>query len=323
MDIYLGNLNSPKTGKGFFLQRLANEFSISNSLKVIFDPMKKHDISLHITKIKQKTNARKNIIRFDGCLINISVNYKRANKSFKRSFNDADGIIYQTEFCKAACDKFIMPAKCKNNIIFNGADISFCDSVEPAEKRNKNIFITASRWRPQKRLKDIVETFLLSDIDDSILYVAGNLRKSGVDVKWKNKYLNGSKRVNYLGVLDQRTLFSYLKISNAFIHLSWIDWCPNSVVEAISSGVPVICNNVGGTQELVRPSNGIVCNIDKNYNMKPCKLYSPPIFNKNIVIDAMNRVCNENITINKDHIDIKNVARRYYNFFKEVLEDGS
>ncbi len=312
------NIDLPGTGKGFFIQRLAKELSKYSDVEVIRDPERSHDISLHISKIKIATAGKKNIVRIDGCIMDITKNYKKANKAFRKAFQRADGVIYQTNFCKKACNKFIGSPACDTDVIFNGADVHRTDNVSPANKENSNVFITASRWRPQKRLKDIVETFLLADKKDSILYVAGDLSKSGTSIKWRKKYLNISKRVKYLGVLSQEQLLSYLKISDAFIHLSWIDWCPNSVVEAISASIPVICNNVGGTQELVRPSGGIVCDIDKPYNFKPCNLYSPPDFDRDIIISAMDKACSDDIVIDSSHVDIQEIARKYKNFFEKI-----
>lgn len=320
MKIFMGkNIDSPGTGKGFFIQRLAKELSKCSDVEVIRDPERPHDISLHISKIKIATRAKKNVVRIDGCIMDITKNYKKANKAFKKAFNSADGIIYQTEFCKKACDKFIGRPVCDTDVIFNGADVHCTDNISPAKKEYSNVFLTASRWRPQKRLKDIVETFLLADKKDSILYVAGDLSKSGTSLKWRDRYLNNSKKVTYLGVLSQKQLLSYLKISDAFIHLSWIDWCPNAVVEAIAVGIPVICNNVGGTQELVRPAGGIVCDIDKPYDLKPCNLYSPPAFNRDIVISAMNKACNDDIVISNSHVDIREIAKKYKNFFEKII----
>lgn len=321
MKIFMGkNIDSPGTGKGFFIQRLAKELSKYPNVEIIRDPGRSHDIALHISKIKIPTASKKNIIRIDGCIMDITKNYKKANKAFKKAFKQADGVIYQTNFCKEACNRFIGKPVCDTDVIFNGADIHCADNISPANKENSNVFITASRWRPQKRLKDIVETFLLADMNDSILYVAGDLSKSGTTSKWRNKHLDISGRVKYLGVLSQERLLSYLKISDAFIHLSWIDWCPNAVVEAISVGVPVICNNVGGTQELVRPSGGIVCDIDKPYNLKPCDLYSPPAFNRDIVISAMDKACYDDIIIDNSHVDIREIAKKYKKFFEKIIQ---
>lgn len=314
------NIDSPGTGKGFFIKRLAKELSKYSDVEVVRDPEVSHDIALHISKIKIATASKKNIIRIDGCIMDITKNYKKANKAFRKAFKRADGVIYQTNFCKKVCNKFVGKPGCETEVIFNGAEIHRIDNAIPANKENSNVFITASRWRPQKRLKDIVETFLLADKNDSILYVAGDLSKSGTSIKWRNKYLDIAKRVKYLGVLSQEQLLSYLKISDVFIHLSWIDWCPNSVVEAVSVGIPVICNNVGGTQELVRPSGGIVCDIDKPYDFKPCNLYSPPAFNRDIVVSSMNKACNDDIIISNEHVDIRKIAKRYKSFFEKIMK---
>ena len=46
-------------------------------------------------------------------------------------------------------------------------------------------------------------------------------------------------------------LSRYIKGCIGTVHLAWIDWCPNSVVESIMAGKQVIHTNSGGTQEIV------------------------------------------------------------------------
>ena len=47
-----------------------------------------------------------------------------------------------------------------------------------------------------------------------------------------------------------------------------LDPCPNSVVEAIACGLPVVCSNTGGTPEIIKATNGgIIVNSDKNYSL--------------------------------------------------------
>ena len=49
-----------------------------------------------------------------------------------------------------------------------------------------------------------------------------------------------------------------LNRNNVYIHTKIGDWCPNSVLEAMSCGLPVICPSWGGTKELVGDA-GAIC----------------------------------------------------------------
>ena len=205
-------------------------------------------------------------------------------------------------------------------VIFNGTDGSYYDSVVPADVGCDRVFLAVSKWRPHKRLVDTIESFLLADIEGSVLCVVGDVSRAGISMeKLKKRYFSRSD-VRYFGVLNQRELASLIKCCVASIHLCWVDCCPNSVVEVIAAQKPVITNNVGGTCELVERSGGIVCDIDSPYDLRPVKLYSPPKIDRRIVADAMVSVIDNPSDIVCEHVDIKNVALQYLQFFKRVLK---
>ena len=315
MKVYLQTKHIRNTGKGFFFERLAMALKKEN-IEIITNPSVQHDISLQIVCLR-KTNTKHYVLRFDGVWHNTSMNYAAKNILLRQSLNKADGIVYQSKFSKKMCDKYLSKFEKKWSIIFNGArtNVPFVS----IEKKYKYAFLAASRWRPHKRLRDILESFLLADVEDSILYVAGDVTNSGISKQELGRYFNTPK-IKYLGIIDQKILLSYHKISDGFLHLSWIDWCPNSVVEALAAGIPVITNNIGGTQELVKPSGGFVLPLDNEYNLEPCQLYNPPKIDHTIVAEAIRKCCFEKRKVINNHVDIKNIAKQYKEFFVKVIK---
>ena len=307
----------PTSGKSKFLYRLAIALK-KKGVKIVKSGDKKHDISIHAAHIVAKNVNAKKIIRFDGVWHNTKQDYKAKNKQMIKSMKRSDGVVYQTKFCLSLCRKYLGKFSGPNSVILNGDDISFYENAVPAKSDYEINFLTSARWRPHKRLKETIDSFLAADIKGSCLNIAGDLKLSGLDKSKLKKYLS-YPQIKYLGVLDDRQIASWLKISNAFIHLSWIDWCPNAVVEAIAAKCPVITNNVGGTQEIVRPSGGFVCEIDEPWDKKPCRLYSPPEIKRDLVIEAM-KICSENrLNIYNSHVDIRNIAQQYLEFMEKIL----
>lgn len=316
MRVYFAsNINNPKTGKGFFLQRL----SVAMSKKGVFvtdNPSESHDISLHPVKIKHNTKSIK-VIRLDGVYHNLDINYTSMNQEISKYLKMSDAVIYQSKFAKLLCDTYLTKNDKQYSVIYNGADPGFYNKITPADKKHEHNFIAVARWRPHKRLADIIESFLLSSIDDSCLYIAGDVSQCGLNEKQIQKYKNRSNII-FLGTVDQQILGSYYKMCNASIHLSWIDWCPNSVVEAICAKCVVISNNIGGTPELVSPSGGIVCDIDQPYNLKAVHLYKPPPVDRHIVANAMIQTIDKQKEVEYQHLDIDNIADDYISFFKKL-----
>lgn len=314
MKVYLPGLNKPPTtGKGFFYNRLAQE--IIDYVDVGGDDTDSYDVAINNVRVGG-IKAKHQIIRIDGVYHDLGRNYKKLNHQIFKGFSNLpDGVIYQSNFSKLMADRYVGKTNKPTAVIYNGANIESYEYVTPVEKEHQFNFFSFSRWRPHKRLREIVESFLLADIEDSCLYIAGDLSKSGTDKKWQQKHLRG--KVKYLGVLSQQEINSYLKIMNAVIHICWFDSCPNSVVESIAAGVHVISNNIGGTAELVEKANGYVCDIDK-FTSEPVNLYSPPRIDKTKIASTLHNCITENRVINKEHINIKNVAKQYYDFLMEV-----
>ena len=59
-----------------------------------------------------------------------------------------------------------------------------------------------------------------------------------------------------------------------FLHLSWLDHCPNVVVDARSCGCQVICSSTGGTKEIAGEDAIIIEEDEWNYEI--VDLYDPP-----------------------------------------------
>ena len=101
-------------------------------------------------------------------------------------------------------------------------------------------------------------------------------------------------------------MLSLYRRSTTFIHLAYLDHCPNVVVDAQAAGCKIICSSTGGTSEIVE--NGIIV-IEDEWDFKPCKLYEPPTIN-------FNSFKHFTMTINRN---IKKCSKKYYKIMKEIL----
>lgn len=298
-------------GKSLFCNRLGMEI-VSRGYFVTGDESVNVDVSLNVVQLKHDRSDIK-VLRLDGVCFDLKKDYKSKNLKLRQSLLRADGVIYQSRFSKSMCDKFLGESISPNKIIYNGADLSFYDKIKPAKVRYKNVYVAISRWRIFKRLKETIECFLEAAVDNSVLYIAGDIKDSSVNPK---DYCFDN--IIFLGEIDQRTLASYLKIAKASIHLSWFDSCPNSVVEAVAAKVPVICGNISGPREIVGPSGGYCCITDDFYDYSAVDVYNPPAILKQDVVTAI-RLCAElRSNIKNSHVDIKHVADKYMNFFENL-----
>jgi teichuronic acid biosynthesis glycosyltransferase TuaC len=66
------------------------------------------------------------------------------------------------------------------------------------------------------------------------------------------------RSIRFLGWRDPLEVASWLAAANVFCLPSYAEGCPNSVIEALACGRPVVATNVGGIPELVDSESGIL-----------------------------------------------------------------
>ena len=187
------------------------------------------------------------------------------------------------------------------SIIQNGIKLEKIKNIHPeiAKIRNKfnKIFICSANWHRQKRLKENISFFKKNSTKEDALFILGD---NPDDIIYE-------ENIFYLGSQPHDICLQFYSISDWFIHLAWLDHCPNVVVEAISQGCPVICTDSGGTHEIVK-NNGIVIPENKKYKYELLD-YDNPF---EIKIEKINL---KNIDINCDYLDIDNISKKYIEVF--------
>ena len=113
--------------------------------------------------------------------------------------------------------------------------------------------------------------------------------------------------------------------ADVMVHIPLIDWCPNSVIEALACQVPVITSHNGGTKELVYMCGnlGEVIELEGTYEYgEEVPLYDPPKVDVSGLAKAMNYWIG-----NHEHVSflrkeqyqfpftIENVAEKYAGLF--------
>ena len=294
------NVNRQDSGKHKFLNRLSKRLVAMGCELVDNDA----DILLHIGRSITGKRAKKIIMRVDGLILNRSQPYEKNNRKILKYINKSDAVIYQGIFCRDAYERFLKVNK-KNTYIPNGADPS-----EFLKRDVKNYYFSYCRWRPHKRHVNMCRGFInaVENGLDSMFYIGGE-----VDKKERIKHPN----IKYLGWISPDDIKKYLSQAIATIHLSWLDWCPNSMVESIVAGCPIIYSDSGGSPEIGR--FGGVPIKDVQWNFLPTFLYEPPELSVEEISDAIFKVKECEIQIYNSELDIEEISKKYMDFFKEIL----
>ncbi len=286
---------------------LLRTLSENHGVKIV-DKNAKSDIHFCVIKNEPKPGS-KTILRIDGVYYDIG--RLSMNKPIRRSISQADGVVYQSRWSKKFAETMLKVRPKVSEVIWNGIDQTDFREGKVGSSFDK-LFMCCSHWRVNKRLESIVQSFLefKSLRDENIgLMVVGN-SDCHID----------DPSVAYLGMISGR-LDAIYRSADYMCHICHLDACPNTVIEALSAGLPVLCNNIGGTPELVK-SDGVIVDLDKPFDFQPIqkmKQVGPSSVRNNLIVEGMSKMMSQEWNIDRPDLDISVSAKKYFDFALQVL----
>lgn len=269
---------------------------------------------VQLTFIQGMNTFRPNVLRLDGIYFNSAQAWQEMNAPIRASYEFADAVIVQSEFDRRLTETYF---GCHPNthVIRNGTDTQLIRSIPAAlvgGRPREAVWMCASAWRPHKRLSDCIKLFLEMSRPNDVLLVAGKDAGQNIDPD-----IPLSSRIVLLGDLPWDHLVSCMKSSGHFIHLAWLDHCPNVVIDARAAGCRIYCSSAGGTAEIAG-ENAVVVR-EEEWDMQPTRLYEPPRIDfSNIAVITGNPYF-ARISAN---VDISPVAQLYINIMESVISLG-
>jgi N-acetyl-alpha-D-glucosaminyl L-malate synthase BshA len=150
--------------------------------------------------------------------------------------------------------------KCKINPITNFTDpeqFKPGPCIHRCEQHQKQL-VHVSNFRPVKRVGDLVTAFaqIASEVPDAKLLLLGD-GPERPNVERLIRDFDLADRVQCPGF--KRDIYTYLRCARAFVLCSELEGAPLSILEAMSSGLPVVATEVGGVPELITDGeNGLL-----------------------------------------------------------------
>lgn len=286
----------PWGGGNQFLKALRKELKkkdvyVENPIKADCLLFNSHHNFEKILKLKISNPKKIFIHRIDGPLYLIRGNDLKIDRKIY-SLNNcvADGTIYQSNWSKK---KNLSSGLKKNH--FETVILNACDELKfyPSEKKEatKSKFkLVAVSWskNPNKGF-DLYE-FLDNNLDFN---------------KFSMKFIGNSpisfKNIKHIKPVEPKELANHLRDADIYITGSKNDPCSNSLIEALSCGLPCVVLNDGGHPEIIK-NGGLTFN---NFNDCLTKI----------------QLITENYTSYKNNIQvpkIEEVAKQYIDFIKII-----
>jgi len=294
VKIHFSNVNfGSRTGPNTFAHRLASELA-SMGHEIVDN--RGYDAALVFIEPSSALLPGKRLIqRLDGIWFKPD-EFETKNRLIKSVYENADWVVWQSEFDKEMTSHHW--GSRTGSVIRNGIKLGQpVPGIDMGEIRSKfdTVFVASANWHRQKRLKEIHDLFMYNkkSFPNSCLIVLGS----------NPDYTLREPGVFYAGSIPHEACLSIFDQADWMIHLGWLDHCPNSVVEALSRGCPVICSDSGGTPEIVR-GRGIIIPETIRYNFELLDYDNPPSLNTSVDIPSK-------IEVENKDLDIEIVARQY------------
>ncbi len=224
----------------------------------------------------------------------------------------ADAVIYQSRFNRDVFDALLPRPKpgCKEYVIYNGADPEVFYPDGPAEvigEFPKLLLTSAWHLKDSKGLENVIDVFQALERDDVGLAVLGE-----PDRRIEHP------RIRYLGRVDHARMARLFRGADAFVYLPWFDWCPNNVVEAILSGLPVVASSQGGQAELVGRSGIVVPAMPER---EIAEFYKPASVDIATAVEAISTVLDNpaGYQVARPDLTIQRCLEQYLEVFRETL----
>jgi glycosyltransferase involved in cell wall biosynthesis len=195
------------------------------------------------------------------------LNYQTFNIRQTHAYHLADHVFFQSNFCKAAASHFLGERSGPSSVLHNAVDTQ---QFTPLSITKPHFFTCLLIGKTPSNLTYRIETALLALHLSAILGLQIRLVIAGpisslqyiIDII---TLLRIQHLVDLTGPYSQDHAPLIYAKAHCLLSLTHQDNCPNTVIEAMACGLPVIYSDSGGVPELVPTKCGIPLSVTRSW----------------------------------------------------------
>ena len=168
------------------------------------------------------------------------------NKVYDFARNYADGIIFQSQWSREVSKKNGMSNHPKETVILNCADNKYFKNEPDKRTKRDKIRLVTSSWS-----SNIKKGF------DIYRWLDNNLDFCKFEYLFIGRSPCDFNNIKKMGILSSEKVTDILQDSDIFITATRDDTCSNSLIEALSCGLPAVVLNSGGSSEILKEGGGL------------------------------------------------------------------
>ncbi len=249
-------------------------------------------------------------------------NWEKENLKISKAYHSADYVLWQSKFSKKASEKFLGKRKGMGSILYNAIDTNiFIPHKKPFKEKFTFLITCNINEKSIYRISSVIDAFneLLNENKNIFLKIAGNVENASTILS-KVKILNLENNISFVRSYKQNEAPQIYGEADAYITISYQDNCPSAVIEAMSSGLPILYSNSGGTPELVGKDAGIGLKVKESWQNIQVPLKSEIADGMRKIIDHHRDMSEAGRTRAIELFDIKNWIKKHNEIFQKFIE---
>lgn len=222
----------------------------------------------------------------------------KKNKIMADAYHRADYVFWQSDFCRRSANKFLGVREGAGEILFNAVDTNHFSPARIPRKRPFTFLLTGKIGRHLNyRIQSTVTGLAIARRAglDAVLRISGWVE----DLSFLRNLVQSHNLNDYVvvtGVYSQQKAPLIYQAADAYVMMKYLDPCPNTVIEALACGLPILYSASGGVPELVSKEAGLGLSVQEDWNV--------------VNVPTPESVANGMLKVAENHVSMSKAARQ-------------
>ena len=250
-------------------------------------------------------------------------NWEKENYKMSLIYHSADYVMWQSNFCKKASEKFLGKRDGRGEILYNAVDTSFFTPRNKTTNPKFKFLITGNiRKNNNYRISSIIYAIkeIINEDKNIQLIIAGYIEDKNY-FKLKIRELKLEDYIIFHDKYSQKDAPKIYQNADAYITMAFQDNCPTAVLEAMACGLPILYSASGGIPELVDEDSGFGIRVAENWQKKQVPGKTEIAHGMRTIIENKLNMSQASRTRAVEFFDLEKWVNKHESIFEKILDN--